>query len=385
MSTSITGVKKSYTSGDTVSCVIDVPENILRRQSIISSEISISKRVNERRQNGMYMTYGVDGKPEWYHNYVFDTKYETISMVETTVTHAGRYNVSSNIPEDTMNSCIKVCDTIGAESTTFYDFGILVKIQVRDNGGKEDTIESFKVFDLRCFTPAEKTPMDRYLWGAGYSVESKNIPKKSLEYSAMMRSNTSSFKPGETVVVDVVCIKKSSSSTLFSKSKIKGWDNKELVVKKYRTKYLPDLNLNDDAEIEYMKNALSRGEGNRFVFKLPTHMYGGSDRNLEFVFQIKSLNIRYSRILKSVMFTGGPTYQIFLVHQGSVVSDRDAVAEEGWEERRQEYLRKCEEERQVERARQNEIVRKRSEESRKASIEARARYEALLAEKKKKK
>jgi len=299
MKISISGLKKVYTSGDFVDCHVD----ILRKNSlfksdnseIISIDISLTKRLqtDTRTGYGTGTATGLDGSTYTYTYPVYKYDYNDIVVcrdmngTRELDKHEYRKNLKFKIPVDASNSSFLVSESGDYQKHTKY--GVLVKVKVLQNG-KENELENFSMFDNRVIIPDHDcVPM--YF-------------ESNSDFSILFKSNTSTYTPGQVLILKAVVMNKGVTSFSSLKMSFKtetygrvqsqrilgATNEKSTKMLKRMFKVVPRKSfVSVQQEYDYMKHHLDlNSKCMKFVFKLPENLCGEVDRKIFIISTIRS-------------------------------------------------------------------------------------------------
>jgi len=293
MKISISGLKKVYTSGDFVDCHVD----ILRKNSlfksdnseIISIDISLTKRLQTDTRTGYGTGYGtrLDGSTYDYSYPIYKEDYNDIVLcrdmngTRALDKHEYRKNLKFKIPVDASNSSFLVSESGDYKKHTKY--GVLVKVKVLQNG-EENEVENFSMFDNRVIIPDHDcVPIPMYF-------------ESTTDFSILFKSNTSTYTPGQVVILKAVVMNKGVTSFSSLKMSFKtetygrvqsqrilgATNEKSTKMLKRMFKVVPRKSfVSVQQEYDYMKYHLDlNSKCMKFVFKLPENICGEVDRKI---------------------------------------------------------------------------------------------------------
>jgi len=273
MKTVLTGLKKQYTSGDTVRCHLKVTGG----ERVISSDIKLVQSDRERIRgpdvrypDGSYGPGHMLSKPD----------YTILSEPVNNVNISGPFGgeIMFKIPDDATNTSEKYGDFPLYGQTAI---GIRVFIKYVTRKGREIDLDDFYHLNNKRFVTVSN-PV--------YKLVNEDV--KNSRFSMLYRVSRSTFLPGESVDIDVVYIPK-TRATVKSLSVYfvsRGQYTLKVKSKKFGffLKSLKNKNMSKEEEYEYMKNAIDMGLGNKFTLKLPKNLHEDTRKSTVLMTNIKT-------------------------------------------------------------------------------------------------
>lgn len=289
MKISISGLKKVYTSGDFVDCHVD----ILRKNSlfksdnseIISIDISLTKRLQTDTRTGYGIGTATDmnGNTYTYTYPIYKYDYNDIVVcrdmngTRALDKHEYRKNLKFKIPDDASNSSSLISESGDYQKHTKY--GVLVKVKVLQNG-EENELEKFSLFDNRMIIPDHDCDDCVYF-------------ESTSDLSILLKSNTSTYTPGQVLILKAVVMNKGvtsfSSLKMSFKTETYGRVQSQRILaetnnmsKRMSFKVVPRKSfVSVQQEHDYLKHHLDlNSKCMKFVFKLSENMCGEVDRKI---------------------------------------------------------------------------------------------------------
>ena len=272
-----------YTSGNTVRCNIDISRGLVfkDKSEVTSIDISLSKRIIKKVNNGTHLGMGTDanGNSYSYTYHTYDTTSNDTIVCRGVSTGMGVKTHIFQIPVDTSNSSSvtylpdPTSGTLLGQINLDISYGVLVKVKMLKDGEEKELVE-FGQFVNKMVTPGSKPIY---------------VHKFFSDFSLMYKSNTSTFSPGEVVNLNVVVMNKTKKSMTSLKTSITGGLGNDFRVSSKKLFFLKTLpfrmNMSQEEEFSYMKNHF-HSKCMKYNFKLPETLYGEKDReiNVDFIF-----------------------------------------------------------------------------------------------------
>ena len=275
----ISGLKNKYTSGDIVSCKINIVR-VFDKDEIKSIDVSLIKTKTIRVKTGVLIyiapiTFadGSSSLASWVPEYKIKKIDTVIGRDLTDISlRENQYNKNPKfkIPPDESNSSNCGCNPLIQDGDVDYlrqeiSYRISVKIKYINKKGHEKVIEESRSFINKNIIK-DSTP--RYM----HVFEENN-------FSLMYKSNTSEFSPGESVKLDIVLINKETKKSSLD-CVIGDLFSSDFKLKKSlkSLKSIENKSLPKEEEYDYMKEFIDSGKCASIIFTMPKDMYGEKDR-----------------------------------------------------------------------------------------------------------